>query len=197
MPRTELAERQQLVRLWRRIFQRLLYALVYRARVPVLVVLVLMLGGGTYLFLRHNLSTEATPEGVFPIAVDVQPIENQRGTLVLTLKEKNGNRRIAMDVGGAEAVTIARERGQPIQDAPYAYDLMRDVIQQIGGRVDRVIINDANQTQYFAQVIVSTGGETRVVSARPGDAVALALKSGAPIFVEDRVLEQFGARGGA
>jgi bifunctional DNase/RNase len=187
------------VKVWRRIFQRLLYALFFRARVPVLLALVLTLGGAEYLYLRNSLATQATPEGVFPIEVMVQPIQVQGSNATLTLKEKNGNRRISMSVGGTEAVTIARERGPRLQvqgDTSRAYDLMRDVVQQVGGHVDRVIINEGSQTQYLAQVIVSAGGETKIVSARPGDAVALALRTGAPIFVEDKVLEQFGARGG-
>jgi uncharacterized protein len=187
------------VKVWRRILQRLLYALFFRARVPVLVALVLTLGGAEYLYLRNSLATPVTAEGVFPIEVTVQPIQVQGSNATLTLKEKNGNRRIAMSVGGAEAVTIARERGPRLQvqgDAPRAYDLMRDVIQQVGGHVDRVVINEGNQTQYLAQVIVSNGGETKIVSARPGDAVALAVKTGAPIFVEDKILEQFGVKGG-
>jgi bifunctional DNase/RNase len=72
---------------------------------------------------------------------------------------------------------------------------MRDTIQQMGGRVDRVIVNDATQNQYLAQVVVSASGTTTVVKARPGDAIALALQAGAPIYVEDKVLQQFGTRG--
>jgi bifunctional DNase/RNase len=72
---------------------------------------------------------------------------------------------------------------------------MREAIQEMGGRVDRVVVNDATQREYLAQVILSSSGEVKVIRARPGDAVALALKAGAPIFVEDRVLDRFGSKG--
>ena len=72
---------------------------------------------------------------------------------------------------------------------------MRDTIQQMGGRIERVLVNDANQREYLAQIVVSGNGDTRVIKARPGDAVALALQSGAPIFVENGVLDRFGSKG--
>jgi hypothetical protein len=73
---------------------------------------------------------------------------------------------------------------------------MCDAIQQMGGRIDRVIVNDANQREYLAQIVLSNNGESRIVKARPGDAVALALKAGAPIYVEDKVLDRYGRGSG-
>ena len=103
-----------------------------------------------------------------------------------------------MSVGSTEALAIARQRGStqiPPDQQPAAYDLLAATIQQLGGRVDRVIVNDATQREYLAQVIVSSGGDVKVIKARPGDAIALAMKSGAPIFVENQVLDKFGTKG--
>jgi bifunctional DNase/RNase len=130
----------------------------------------------------------------------VQALDGQNiSSMTLTLKEKNGPRRISMAVGTTEALAIARQRGStqiPLDQQPQAYDLLREAIQEMGGRVDRVIVNDANQREYLAQVVLSNvGGDVKVIRARPGDAIALALKSNAPIFVEDRVLERFGTKG--
>jgi hypothetical protein len=72
---------------------------------------------------------------------------------------------------------------------------MKDTISQLGGRIDRVIVNDVTPSEYLAVIVVSNNGETRIVKARPGDAIALALKAGAPIFVEDKVLDKAGTRG--
>jgi uncharacterized protein len=192
------------VNIWTRVFQRLLYAL-YRQRVPVVLILLIGISAGTYyLWLaRTNLPNEAAAAGVAPVEVSVQDLQAQlsnqgiiRGTL--TLKEKNGNRRIAMAVGSTESLAILRQRGNnqiaPDQQ-PQAYDLMRDAISQLGGRIDRVIVNDVTSTDYLAVIVVSNNGESRVLKARPGDAVALALKAGAPIFVEDKVLDKYGTRG--
>ncbi len=183
------------MRVLRRVFQRLLRAL-YRKRVTVLLLLVFGFGIGDYLLWRGAIANEAVAAGVYPIEVTVQDFQPRTNGATLTLKEKNGKRRIAMDVNGTEALVIAREQGYRTQiEPPRSYDLLRDVIQQLGGRLDRVVISDANDTQYFAQLVVSSGGEARVVQARPSDAVALALRAGAPIFVEDKVLEQSGRKG--
>jgi bifunctional DNase/RNase len=103
-----------------------------------------------------------------------------------------------MAVGSTEALAIAQQRGNtqiPPDQQPQAYSLMRDAIQQMGGRVDRVIVNDATQNQYLAQIVVDSSGDTKVIKARPGDAVALALQAKAPIYVEDKVLDRFGTKG--
>ncbi|HEY3062041.1 MAG TPA: bifunctional nuclease family protein [Chloroflexota bacterium] len=186
--------------LWTRIFQRLLLAL-YRQRIPLLMILFICVGAGTYyLWLgRTNLPNEAAAAGTAPVEVTVQDLAGQNiSNMTLTLKEKNGNRRISMAVGTTEALAIARQRGNsqiPPDQQPQAYDLMKDVVTQLGGRIDRVIVNDATQREYLAQIVVSNNGESRIIKARPGDAVALALKAGAPIFVEDKVLDRFGTRG--
>jgi len=189
------------VALWGRIIQRLLYAL-YKQRIPVLLVLLISVSVGTYyLWLgQTNLPNEAAAAGTQPVEVTVTDLQGAANNATLTLKEKNGNRRISMAVGLTEALAIAQKRGQtqiPPDQQPQAYGLMRDTIQQMGGRIDRVLVNDATQREYLAQIVVSDGssGDVKVIKARPGDAVALALQAGAPIFVENQVLDRFGAKG--
>jgi bifunctional DNase/RNase len=187
------------VALWGRVFKRLLYAL-SRQRIPLLLIVLISVSAGTYyLWLNStNLPNQAAAAGTAPIEVTVTDLQGSVNNATLTLKEKNGQRRISMAVGSTEALAIARQRGNtgiPPDQQPQAYDLLRDTIQQMGGRVDRVIVNDATQREYLAQVVVSNNGDVKVIKARPGDAVALALKSGAPIFVESQVLDKFGSRG--
>lgn len=185
--------------LWGRIFQRLLFAL-YRQRIPVLLILLISVSAGTYyLWLNTtNLPNEAAAAGTAPIEVTVTDLQGAANNATLTLKEKNGSRRISMAVGLTEALAIAHKRGNtqiPPDQQPQAYNLMRDTIQQLGGRIDRVLVNDATQREYLAEVVVSNNGDVKVVKAKPGDAVALALQSGAPIFVENQVLDRFGTKG--
>jgi bifunctional DNase/RNase len=184
-----------------RILRRLLYAL-HRQRLTVAVIVLILLGIGGYAAwtnVTSSITNEAAAAGTAPIEVTVQDLQGTVQSATLTLKEKNGQRRISMAVGSTEALAIARQRGStqiPPDQQPQAYDLLRDTIQEMGGRVDRVIVNDATQREYLAQVVLSSvAGEVRVIRARPGDAIALALKSNAPIFVEDRVLERFGSKG--
>ena len=185
--------------IWGRVFQRLLYAL-YKQRIPVLLILLISVSAGTYsLWLNQtNLPNEAAAAGTAPVEVTVTDLQGAANNATLTLKEKNGNRRISMAVGLTEALAIAQKRGNtqiPPDQQPQAYNLLRDTIQQLGGRIDRVLVNDATQREYLAQVVVSTNGDVTVIKARPGDAIALALKSGAPIFVENQVLDKFGTKG--
>jgi bifunctional DNase/RNase len=189
------------VALWGRIFKRLLIALA-RQRIAILLVLLIAASAGTYyLWLSTtNLPNEAAAAGTAPVEVTVTDLQGQANNATLTLKEKNGSRRISMAVGLTEFLAIARQRGNtqiPPDQQPQAYDLMREAITQMGGRIDRVLVNDANQREYLAQIVVSNNGngDVRVIKARPGDAVALALKSGAPIFVENQVLDKFGTKG--
>ncbi|HEV7666648.1 MAG TPA: bifunctional nuclease domain-containing protein, partial [Chloroflexota bacterium] len=145
--------------LWARIFQRLLIAL-YRQRIPLLLVLLISASVGTYyLWLGHtNLPTEAAAAGTAPVEVTVTDLQGTVNNATLTLKEKSGTRRISMAVGSTEALAIARQRGStsiPVDQQPQAYGLMRDAIQQMGGRIDRVVVNDATQREYLAQIILS------------------------------------------
>jgi bifunctional DNase/RNase len=187
------------VAIWGRILHRLLLAL-YRQRIPLLLLLLISAGVGTYyLWLGHtNLPAEAAAAGTAPVEVTVTDLQGTVNNATLTLKEKNGSRRISMAVGSTEALAIAQQRGSttiPPDQQPQAYNLLRDAIQQMGGRIDRVVVNDATQREYLAQVVVSNNGDVKVIKARPGDAIALALKSGAPIFVENQVLDKFGTKG--
>ena len=185
--------------IWGRVFKRLLYAL-YRQRIPVLLLVLIIAVAGTYfLWLgQTNLPNEAAAAGTQPVEVTVTDLQGAANNATLTLKEKNGNRRISMAVGLTEALAIAQKRGAtqiPPDQQPQAYTLLRDTVQQMGGRIDRVMVNDVTQQQYIAQVVVSeNGGDVKVIKARPGDAIALALQTGAPIFVENQVLDRYGTK---
>jgi bifunctional DNase/RNase len=79
-------------------------------------------------------------------------------------------------------------------DQPQVYELVREVVQQLGGRVDHVIVSEAAAGMYAAQVVVSMRGDVRVLRAKATDAAALALITGAPIYVESSLFEPNGAR---
>src|SRR4029077_17122075 len=123
------SERRRRVAIWGRVFRRLLLAL-YRQRVPLLLVLLICAGAGTYyLGLGHtNLPAEAAAAGTAPVEVTVTDLQGQVNNATLTLKEKNGSRRISMAVGSTEALAIAQQRGGtqiPPDQQPQAYNLMR------------------------------------------------------------------------
>lgn len=187
-------------RVARRVFQRVSRAL-YLRRYAVLGVLALALVLGGVGIWRAFSDRIAAVGGVFPVEVSVQALEPQGNALVLTLKEKNGNRRLGLPIEETEARVISRERGMRIQgEQPREYDLMRDIVQQLDGRVDRIIVSEMSRTQNSANVVLSfnnaPGTEPRVVKASSGDAVALAIKAGAPIYVEEHILVESGTKEG-
>ena len=116
---------------------------------------------------------------------------NQQITLVL--KEKSGNRRLVMAVGQSEALAIASDlNNRRSNERPMTYDLMRSIVQQLGGTLDRVVVSNVNETSFFAKVVVTTESRQIEVDSSPSDAIALALRSKVPIFADASVLDKAG-----
>jgi bifunctional DNase/RNase len=181
----------------RRIRKRLVYA-VFRHRWNFLVGVLVVVGGIGYLVVRGLLESPSAALGVLNVAVSVQRLEPQGNTLPLILVERDGPRQLIIrDLDSTEARVIARQQGIVIEgEQPQAYDLMRDLLQQIGGHVDQVIVADGDRGTYIGRIVVSAGGEPRIIRAKPSDAVALALKTGAPIYVESVVMDRSGTQRG-
>ena len=106
-----------------------------------------------------------------------------------------------MSVGQSEAMAIfadltaMRSRAKPKIDAPTSYDLMRSLVQELGGTVNRVVVNNVTNETFYAKVIMSTDNRLVEVDSRPSDAIALALRARVPIFAESSVLDKAGVSG--
>ena len=122
---------------------------------------------------------------------DLRPVRGGE-QINLVLKEKNGNRRLVMAVGQAEALAIASDLRSRNSDRPMTYDLMRSLVQELGGRVNHVVVNNVSETTFYAKVVMSTETRQIEVDSRPSDAIALALRSKAPILAEVSVLDKAG-----
>ena len=130
------------------------------------------------------------------VVEEVRPVRNGE-RIDLYLKEKNGNRRLVMAVGQSEALAIFADLNSSAQaarriESPKTYDLMRSLVQELGGSVDRVIVNNVSETTFFAKVIMNGTNGPIEVESRPSDAIALALRSKAPIYAEASVLDKAG-----
>ncbi len=108
---------------------------------------------------------------------------------VVILKDESGNISLPIWIGIAEATSIASSIKQLNMARPLTHDLMNDIFVQMGISVDRIIITDLKDSTYFAEIIISRGDQVLIVDARPSDAIALALRATAPIFVAEKVLE--------
>lgn len=109
---------------------------------------------------------------------------------VVTLREASGPRRLPIVIGLFEAFAIDRLVKERAAERPLTHDLMAALVTALEARVVRVVIDGLEDETFFAKVVLQRdGGQERLVDARPSDAITLALKTGAPVFVEERVLE--------
>lgn len=109
-------------------------------------------------------------------------------TPLLLLEEVGGSRVLPIFIGAPEATAIAYALGNVQTPRPMSHDLMGDVITALGARLFAVEITELNDNTFFANLRLLRGGDEIVVSARPSDAVALALRVKAPILVSDDLM---------
>jgi bifunctional DNase/RNase len=119
----------------------------------------------------------------------IDPVTNQP---IIILRDESGGRQLPIWVGLAEANAIALQMENVATPRPMTHDLLRNVIEDLDGRVQQVVVTDLKDNTFFALIHLDVRGETVTVDARPSDAIALALRTRSPIFVEESVIE--GAR---
>ena len=93
-------------------------------------------------------------------------------------------------VGIFEANAIAIEMEKVTTPRPMTHDLLRNVLKELETKVEKIVINDLRDNTFFARIHLSRGAATWTIDSRPSDAIALALRSKADIFVEEEVLEK-------
>ena len=129
--------------------------------------------------------TQLVPMSIKGLMLD--PVSNSP---IVVLKDEEEKFFLPIWVGIFEANAIALQLENVATPRPMTHDLLKDMIGQLEGRVMRIVINDLRDSTFFAQIRVLTGGKTLEVDARPSDAIALALRTEAPIFVAQAVLDQ-------
>jgi uncharacterized protein len=108
----------------------------------------------------------------------------------LLLREAGGEGRVLpIFIGGPEATAIAFALEAVETPRPMTHDLMKDLLDELGARVERITITELRDATFFAEIALSLAGEIHTVSARPSDAVALAVRVGCPVYAEEAVLE--------
>jgi bifunctional DNase/RNase len=134
------------------------------------------------------------------VVEEIRPLRNGE-QINLVLKEKSGNRRLHISAGQSEALAIfvdlsaLQSRAKPKIEPPTSYDLMRSLVQELGGKVNRVVVDNVSNETFYAKVIMSTDSRLVEVDSRPSDAIALALRIRVPIFAESSVLDKAGVSG--
>jgi bifunctional DNase/RNase len=133
---------------------------------------------------------------LIPVEITSFAIEPQKCTPLIILKELGGSRSIAVPVDPAEASAIAMHSLQVKSDKPLAVDLVKIVMEQFGAALYRVVISDVSEGAFSACVVIRAPAALKVIDCRPGDAIMLAIKCAAPIFVKEAVFVKLGSSSG-
>ncbi len=120
-------------------------------------------------------------------ALIVDPIANMP---VVILRDAEDRSFLPIWVGVFEANAIALQLEGVRTPRPMTHDLLRQTISQLDGTVERVVITKLHENTFYAEIHLRVGGRAVVVDSRPSDAIALALRSSSPVFVEESVLEK-------
>jgi bifunctional DNase/RNase len=111
---------------------------------------------------------------------------------IVLLRESDGDHRVLpIFIGAVEATAIAFALQGVVTQRPMTHDLMRDVLQELGVQVERVVVTELKEGTFFAELaLTQPTGDTVTVSSRPSDAIALAARLGTPIYADEAVLEE-------
>jgi len=129
------------------------------------------------------------PQEVEILAVTLDP---QTQTPLVVLEGKRDHRRLAMTIGLAEATGIALPLQGVTPPRPLTHDLFLTLFGRLKVTITRVVITDLKDDTYYAVLHLSTGTTQMTLDSRPSDAIALALRAGVPVLVEERVFDKSG-----
>jgi len=109
---------------------------------------------------------------------------------VIVLKERNGDRSFPIIIGIVEIFAIDRRLKGIQLPRPMTHDLLAGIIESLGAKIDKIIINDLKEHTFYAKIVLSLNGRTFEIDSRPSDAIALSAASKVPIFVAEKVFDQ-------
>jgi len=116
----------------------------------------------------------------------IDPITNMP---IIILRDQEGQRILPIWVGVFEANAIALQIENVQTPRPMTHDLLKNVIDDLSARVDRIVVTELKENTFYALIHLRTNGHSIEVDARPSDAIALALRTQSPIFVEEAVIQ--------
>ncbi|HDS83944.1 MAG TPA: bifunctional nuclease family protein [Phycisphaerales bacterium] len=119
-------------------------------------------------------------------------INEQVDQQIIVLRELNGQRSFPIVIGMPEILAIDRRLKGIELPRPLTHDLLEQVIEQMGGTIEKVVINDLRDHTFFATIYVRRSAETIAIDSRPSDAIALAAGLRTPLYVAEQVFDQLG-----
>jgi hypothetical protein len=116
-------------------------------------------------------------------------INEQSDQQIIVLKERNGNRSFPIVIGIVEVFAIDRRLKGIKPPRPLTHDLLASIIEGLGAKIEKIVINDLRNHTFFAKIHISLNGRKVEIDSRPSDAIALSTALGAPIYVTEHVFE--------
>jgi len=107
---------------------------------------------------------------------------------ILLLKEVNGAGTLPIWIGKPEADSIALALGKVATQRPLTHDLVKNIVDGLRVKIAKIVVTEISDNTYYALICLNDGGKETLVDSRPSDAVAVALRASAPIFVEDSIM---------
>ena len=126
------------------------------------------------------------------MAIDSIRVSLMNYQRVVILKEKTANRYLPIWIGPAEADAIAVKLQNVELARPLTHDLLQSVIDTLGASLNFVVVNELQNDTFYAKLSLSVNGTDVEVDSRPSDALALAVRTGSPIYAEESVLDKAG-----
>jgi bifunctional DNase/RNase len=121
--------------------------------------------------------------------------DQSKGAAVVTLAEEDGERVLPIFIGIPEGMAIFRELNRTPSQRPLIHDVLYTILQGLQTRLEKVVVDSMSDTTFYARLYLRQQERLVIADARPSDAVALAVKFQAPLYVAEAVLEAAGKRG--
>lgn len=129
---------------------------------------------------------------MIPVHIHSLGLDEENDQPVLMLREDEGRRIVPIWIGHPEAMAIMLAVQGIEPSRPLTHDLMREIIQATGFAVERIEITRVEEGTFFASIVLRSEERTIVVDARPSDSLALAVRTGSPVFIAEDVLSTSG-----
>ena len=108
---------------------------------------------------------------------------------IVILKSEDGLKVLPIWVGYMEASSIAMELEKTPRARPITHDLMKNIFDQMNFKLSKIEVTDLKDNTFYASIYLQNNGKEHVLDSRPSDAIAIAIRTGAPIFVSEKVIE--------
>ena len=128
--------------------------------------------------------------GIVPVEIYTVAIDTSMMVQPLILKEKSKDRFLPIFIGMCEANAIASRLNGVEPSRPMTHDLVSDILQQLHIEVKRIVVDDFDESTYYAKIVLAKDGSSYEIDARPSDAIALAVRVSTPIYVAEKVMER-------